>query len=163
MDIVQKITQIIEPTLADMGFALVRVLYQGADTNNTLQIMIERADFSAMQADDCEKVSKALSAILDVEDVIANRYLLEVTSPGIDRPLVKLADYERFSGREAKVETLIPVDGRKRFKGKLLGVDGNQVIMNFAGQELKIEFDIISKAKLVLTDELVAQMLKGNK
>ena len=105
MDIVQKITQIIEPTLADMGFALVRVLYQGADTNNTLQIMIERADYSAMQADDCEKVSKALSAILDVEDVIANRYLLEVTSPGIDRPLVKLADYERFCGREAKVET----------------------------------------------------------
>lgn len=163
MDIVQKITQIIEPTLADMGFALVRVLYQGADTNNTLQIMIERSDFSAMQADDCEKVSKALSAILDVEDVIANRYLLEVTSPGIDRPLVKLADYERFAGREAKVETLIPVDGRKRFKGKLLGVDGNQVVMDFEGQELKIEFDIISKAKLVLTDELVAQMLKGNK
>lgn len=163
MDIVQKITQIIEPTLADMGFALVRVLYQGADTNNTLQIMIERADYSAMQADDCEKVSKALSAILDVEDVVANRYLLEVTSPGIDRPLVKLADYERFCGREAKVETLIPVDGRKRFKGKLLGVDGTQIIMDFEGQELKIEFDIISKAKLVLTDELLAQMLKGNK
>lgn len=163
MDIVQKITQIIEPTLTDMGFALVRVLYQGADTNNTLQIMIERADFSAMQADDCEKVSKALSAVLDVEDVIANRYLLEVTSPGIDRPLVKLADYERFAGREAKVETLIPVDGRKRFKGKLLGVEDNQILIDFEGQELKIEFDIISKAKLVLTDELVAQMLKGNK
>ena len=163
MDIVQKITQIIEPTLADMGFALVRVLYQGADTNNTLQIMIERADYSAMQADDCEKVSKALSAILDVEDVIANRYLLEVTSPGIDRPLVKLSDYQRFTGREAKVETLIPVDGRKRFKGKLLGVDGNQIMINFEGLELKIDFDIISKAKLVLTDELVAQMLKGNK
>ena len=163
MDIVQKITQIIEPTLADMGFALVRVLYQGADTNNTLQIMIERADYSAMQADDCEKVSKALSAILDVEDVIANRYLLEVTSPGIDRPLVKLSDYQRFTGREAKVETLIPVDGRKRFKGKLSGVDGNQIMINFEGLELKIDFDIISKAKLVLTDELVAQMLKGNK
>ena len=163
MDIVQKITQIIEPTLADMGFSLVRVLYQGADTNNTLQIMVERADYSAMQADDCEKISRALSAILDVEDVIANRYLLEVTSPGIDRPLVKLADYERFSGREAKVETLVPVDGRKRFKGKLLGVQDNQIVMDFEGQELKIEFDIISKAKLVLTDELVAQMLKGNK
>ena len=98
-----------------------------------------------------------------MEDVIANRYLLEVTSPGIDRPLVKLADYERFSGREAKVETLVPVDGRKRFKGKLLGVQDNQIVMDFEGQELKIEFDIISKAKLVLTDELVAQMLKGNK
>ena len=163
MDIVQKITQIIEPTLTDMGFALVRVLYQGADTNNTLQIMVERADYSAMQADDCEKISRSLSAILDVEDVIANRYMLEVTSPGIDRPLVKLADYERFNGREAKVETLLPVEGRKRFKGKLKGVDGKQIVIDFEGQELKIDFDIISKAKLVLTDELVAQMLKGNK
>ena len=163
MDIVQKVTQIIEPTLTDMGFLLVRVLFQGADTNNTLQIMVERADYSAMQADDCEKISRSLSAVLDVEDVIANKYLLEVTSPGIDRPLVKLADYERFAGREAKVETLIPVDGRKRFKGTLNGVDGNQVLMNFEGQELKIEFDIISKAKLILTDDLVAQMLKGNK
>ena len=163
MDIVQKVTQIIEPTLADMGFALVRVLYQGADTNNTLQIMVERSDYSAMQADDCEKISRSLSAILDVEDVIANRYLLEVTSPGIDRPLVKLSDYERFKGREAKIETLIPVDGRKRFKGTLQGVDGDLIVMNFDGQELKINFDIISKAKLILTDELVAQMLKAKK
>ena len=163
MDIVQKITQIIEPTLTDMGFALVRVLYQGADTNNTLQIMVERADYSAMQADDCEKISRSLSAILDVEDVIANRYLLEVTSPGIDRPLVKLSDYERFKGREAKIETLMPVDGRKRFKGTLQGVDGDLIVMDFEGQELKINFDIISKAKLILTDELVAQMLKAKK
>ncbi len=163
MDIVQKVTQIIEPTLADMGFALVRVLFQGADNNNTLQIMVERKDYSDMKAEDCEKISRALSAILDVEDVIASRYTLEVTSPGIDRPLVKLADYERFLGREAKIETMVPVDGRKRFKGKLTGVDGDTVIMDFEGQTLNIDFSIISKAKLVLTDELVAQMLKGNK
>ncbi|MBE6450058.1 MAG: ribosome maturation factor RimP [Alphaproteobacteria bacterium] len=163
MDIIQKITKIIEPTLTDMGFCLVRILYQGAETNNTLQIMVERSDYSAMHSDDCEKISRALSAILDVEDIIANRYTLEVTSPGIDRPLVKLADYERFAGREAKIETLVAVENRKRFKGKILKVEENQVVIDFEGQELKIDFEIISKAKLVLTDELLAQMLKGNK
>ena len=163
MDIVQKITKIIEPTLVDRGFELVRVLFQGADTNNTLQIMVERADHTDMKADDCENLSRALSAVLDVEDVIRSRYVLEVTSPGIDRPLVKLPDYERFVGREAKIETIVPVDGRKRFKGKLLGVDGNLVQIEFEGQKQDIDFSIISKAKLVLTDELVAQMLKGKK
>ena len=163
MDIVQKIEQIIQPTLTDMGFALVRVLFQGAEHNNTLQIMVERADFSDMKADDCEKLSRALSAVLDVEDVIASRYTLEVTSPGIDRPLVKLSDYERFADREAKIETIVPVDGRKRFKGKLAGVSGNDVLIDFEGQKLNIDFSIISKAKLVLTDELVAEMLKGQK
>ena len=163
MDIAQKITKIIEPTLTDRGFELVRVLFQGADTNNTLQIMVERADHTDMKADDCESLSRALSAVLDVEDVIASRYVLEVTSPGIDRPLVKLSDYERFAGREAKIETMVPVDGRKRFKGKLLGVDGNVVQIDFEGQKQNIDFSIISKAKLVLTDELVSQLLKGKK
>ena len=163
MDIVQKIIKIIEPTLTDRGFELVRILFQGADTNNTLQIMVERADHTDMKADDCETLSRALSAVLDVEDVISSRYVLEVTSPGIDRPLVKLADYERFVGREAKIETMVPVDGRKRFKGKLLGVEGNTVQIDFEGQKQNIDFSIISKAKLVLTDELVAQLLKGKK
>ena len=163
MDIAQKITKIIEPTLTDRGFELVRVLFQGADTNNTLQIMVERADHTDMKADDCESLSRALSAVLDVEDVIASRYVLEVTSPGIDRPLVKLSDYERFAGREAKIETMVPVDGRKRFKGKLLGIDGNVVQIDFEGQKQNIDFSIISKAKLVLTDELVSQLLKGKK
>ena len=163
MDIAQKIIKIIEPTLIDRGFELVRVLFQGADTNNTLQIMVERADHTDMKADDCETLSRALSAVLDVEDVISSRYVLEVTSPGIDRPLVKIADYDRFAGREAKIETMVPVDGRKRFKGKLLGVDGNMVQIDFEGQKQSIDFSIISKAKLVLTDELVAQLLKGKK
>ena len=163
MDIVQKITKIIEPILVDRGFELVRVLFQGADMNNTLQIMVERADHTDMKADDCEGLSRALSAVLDVEDVIQSRYVLEVTSPGIDRPLVQLADYERFVGREAKIETMVPVDGRKRFKGKLLCVTGNLIQIEFEGQKQNIDFSIISKAKLVLTDELVAQMLKGKK
>ena len=163
MDLVEKITQLIEPVLKDRGFELVRVSYQGNDNNNTLQVMAEHKDGQNMTADDCESLSRALSAILDVEDIIAGRYLLEVTSPGIDRPLVKLQDYDRFKGREAKIETLLPIDGRKRFKGLLKGVQGNQVLIDFEGNEIAIDFSAISKAKLVLTDELVAQLLKGNK
>lgn len=163
MDLVEKITQLIEPVLQDRGFELVRVSYQGNDNNNTLQVMAEHKDGQNMTADDCESLSRALSAILDVEDIIAGRYLLEVTSPGIDRPLVKLQDYDRFKGREAKIETLLPIDGRKRFKGLLKGVQGNQVLIDFEGNEIAIDFSAISKAKLVLTDELVAQLLKGNK
>lgn len=163
MDLVEKITQLIEPVLQDRGFELVRVSYQGNDNNNTLQVMAEHKDGQNMTADDCESLSRALSAILDVEDIIAGRYLLEVTSPGIDRPLVKLQDYNRFKGREAKIETLLPIDGRKRFKGLLKGVQGNQVLIDFEGNEIAIDFSAISKAKLVLTDELVAQLLKGNK
>ncbi len=163
MDLVEKITQLIEPVLQDRGFELVRVSYQGNDNNNTLQVMAEHKDGQNMTADDCESLSRALSAILDVEDIIAGRYLLEVTSPGIDRPLVKLQDYDRFKGREAKIETLLPIDGRKRFKGLLKGVQGNQVLIDFEGNEIAIDFSAISKAKLVLTDELVAQLLKANK
>lgn len=163
MDLVEKITQLIEPVLQDRGFELVRVSYQGNDNNNTLQVMAEHKDGQNMTADDCESLSRALSAILDVEDIIAGRYLLEVTSPGIDRPLVKLQDYDRFKGREAKIETLLPIDGRKRFKGLLKGVQNNQVLIDFEGNEIAIDFSAISKAKLVLTDELVAQLLKGNK
>ncbi len=163
MDLVEKITQLIEPVLKDRGFELVRVSYQGNDNNNTLQVMAEHKDGQNMTADDCESLSRALSAILDVEDIIAGRYLLEVTSPGIDRPLVKLQDYDRFKGREAKIETLLPIDGRKRFKGLLNGVQGNQVLIDFEGNEIAIDFSAISKAKLVLTDELVAQLLKANK
>lgn len=163
MDLVEKITQLIEPVLKDRGFELVRVSYQGNDNNNTLQVMAEHKDGQNMTADDCESLSRALSAILDVEDIIAGRYLLEVTSPGIDRPLVKLQDYDRFKGREAKIETLLPIDGRKRFKGLLKGVQGNQILIDFEGNEIAIDFSAISKAKLVLTDELVAQLLKANK
>ena len=163
MTIEEKITQIIGQTVDAKGYDLVRVLFSGAESDYTLQIMVERKDRQGMSADDCEVLSQSISALLDVEDVIQNRYLLEVTSPGIDRPLVKLDDYERFKGREAKIETLLPIDGRKRFKGTLLGVDGNQVVLNFEEKEVKIDFSAITKAKLVLTDELLKQILKGEK
>lgn len=163
MNTEERIKQIIESSVNAEGFDLVRVLFSGAEKDNTLQIMVERLDGTNMTSDDCEKLSRSLSALLDVEDVIQSRYLLEITSPGIDRPLVKLADYDRFKGREAKIETLLPIDGRKRFKGELLGTDGKKIILNFEGKEIKIDFEAITKAKLVLTDELLKQMLKGEK
>ncbi len=163
MNIEEKIKEIIEPSVNAEGFDLVRVLFSGAEKDNTLQIMVERLDGQNMTSDDCEKLSRSVSALLDVEDVIDSRYLLEISSPGIDRPLVKLSDYERFKGREAKIETLLPIDGRKRFKGTLLGTDGEQIVLDFEEKEIKIDFSAITKAKLVLTDELLKQMLKGEK
>lgn len=164
MDILTKIEQIITPTVTEMGYELVRVLLQGAETNKTLQIMAERQDRKDMQVEDCEQLSRAVSALLDVEDPIRARYTLEVTSPGIDRPLVKPADYERFKGYEMKLETLVPLEGRRRFKGRLSGYDAaaDQVLMTFEGAEIRIPFAQISKAKLVLTDELMASFLKNS-
>lgn len=164
MDILTKIEQIITPTVTEMGYELVRVLFQGAETNKTLQIMAERQDRKDMQVEDCEQLSRAVSALLDVEDPIRARYTLEVTSPGIDRPLVKPADYERFKGYEMKLETLVPLEGRRRFKGRLSGYDAaaGQVLMTFEGAEIRIPFAQISKAKLVLTDELMASFLKNS-
>lgn len=164
MDILTKIEQIITPTMTEMGYELVRILFQGAETNKTLQIMAERQDRKDMQVEDCEQLSRAVSALLDVEDPIRARYTLEVTSPGIDRPLVKPADYERFKGYEMKLETLVPLEGRRRFKGRLSGYDAaaDQVLMTFEGAEIRIPFAQISKAKLVLTDELMASFLKNS-
>ena len=164
MDIINKVSNIIMPTLEEMGYDLVRILFQGAEGNKTLQIMAERQDRRNMQVEDCEALSRSISALLDVEDPIKERYTLEVTSPGIDRPLVKAEDYERFKGNEMKLESLLAIDGRKRFRGKLLGYDAatEQVIMMFEGAEIRIPFAQISKAKLVLTDELVASFLKNS-
>ena len=160
MEVVEKIRKIIEPTATEKGFEIVRLLFQGDAANRTLQIMVERIDRGDMQIDDCETLSKTFSALLDVEDPIASRYTLEVTSPGIDRPLVKPADYERFKGYEAKIETLVPIDGRKRFRGTITGVQDETILFLFEEKEMRIPFSHISKAKLVLTDELVAQFLK---
>jgi ribosome maturation factor RimP len=139
-----------------MGYALVRVAIVGGVARPTLQVMAERKDGAAMSVDDCADISEAISAVLDVEDPIAGAYTLEVSSPGIDRPLVKKADYERFAGFEAKLETAQPVGGRKRFRGRLLGTGEDTVRMRLdSGEELDLPLDGIAKAKLVLTDELI--------
>lgn len=148
---------LIEPTLEAMGYALVRVVIVGAAGRPTLQVMAERNDGAEMSVDDCAAISEAISAVLDVEDPISGAYTLEVSSPGIDRPLVKKADYERFAGFEAKLETAQPIGGRKRFRGRVLGTSAEAVRVKLdTGDEVELPLDSIAKAKLVLTDELIA-------
>lgn len=154
---VDGVATLIEPTLQAMGYALVRVALVGGASRPTLQIMAERADGAAMSVDDCADISHAVSAILDVEDPIAGAYILEVSSPGIDRPLVKKGDYERFAGFEARLETAEPISGRKRFRGRLLGTGAEAVRMKLdTGEEVELPLARITRAKLVLTDELIA-------
>jgi ribosome maturation factor RimP len=154
----QRVAALAEPVLADMGFRLVRVKMSGP----TLQIMAERPD-GTFSIDDCEQVSRALSPILDVEDVIPSRYHLEVSSPGIDRPLVRPSDFEAWSGHEVKIEMAVPVAGRKRFKGSLEGCHEGEVRLFIENPEgaakepvlIGVPFADISDAKLVLTDQLI--------
>jgi ribosome maturation factor RimP len=154
-----RIQDIITPTLESMGYVVVRLQLQG-DRHKTLQIMAERTDRKAMDVDDCTKISRAVSPLLDVDDPIEDPYSLEVSSPGVDRPLVRAEDFDRFAGFEAKVEMTYLVDGRKRFTGRLVGlVDGNvQILVDGVAQDLP--FEDIQKAKLVLTDDLLAAASK---
>lgn len=152
---IQKVTELIEPSLRDMGFELVRVLLMGGQ-RPTLQIMAERADHRPMTVEQCAEISHTVSALLDVADPIASAYRLEVTSPGIDRPLTRRADYDRFAGFEARLETVDPIDGRRRFRGQLLGLSGDDVRVRLAEGERAIPLSQVKKAKLVLTDELLA-------
>jgi len=155
MDLPDRIERMVAPTVEAMGFRVVRVQLSGRDSVR-LQVMVERADERPIQVDDCAAVSRAISAVLDVEDPIAGAYTLEVSSPGIDRPLVRLGDFERFVGREARVETARPIDGRRRFRGRLLGVAGDSVRMAVEGAEVALPYSDIERAKLVVTDELIA-------
>ena len=149
------IAALIQPSLEAMGYRLVRVAFTGG-RRATLQVMAERRDDAPMTVDDCAEISRNVSALLDVADPIAERYDLEVSSPGIDRPLVAREDFERFAGYEAKLETSRPVDGRKRFRGRLLGIEDETVRLRLDGEgEVKLPFGAIAKAKLVLTDELL--------
>ena len=147
-----------------MGYELVRVMLRGRQ-RPTLEVMAERADRAAMTVDDCVEISRAVSALLDVEDPLPGSYVLEVTSPGIDRPLVRPDDFVRFAGLEARVETAEPIDGRRRFKGRLLGVeeaDGTVRIETADGGGVAaIPLAAIKRAKLVLTDELIAAAAAG--
>ncbi len=156
MDLSARVAEIVAPSIAAMGYELVRVQLMG-DRAPVLQVMAERADRAGMTVEDCAEISRAVSALLDVEDPIEGAYSLEVSSPGIDRPLVALADYERFAGHLAKVETRVPVDGRKRFRGSLAGVEGEQVRLDLVDDgSVLLPFEQISRAKLIITDELLA-------
>ena len=138
-----------------MGYDLVRVRLTGG-TGQTLQIMAERRDRAEMTVEDCALISRDVSAILDVEDPLPGSYTLEVSSPGIDRPLVRIADFERFAGFEARVETREAVDGRRRFRGRLAGVENESVLIEVDGNRHAVPHDNISRAQIVLTDELIS-------
>ena len=150
-----EVERLIAPAIAAMGYDIVRVLLSGK-RRPRLQIMAERHDGAGMVVRDCVALSRAIEAILDVEDPIAEGYELEVSSPGIDRPLTRSADFERFAGFEAKIETTVPLEGRRRWVGRLLGLEGETVRIETKEGEVALPCSAIAKAKLVLTDDLIA-------
>lgn len=154
MDATGRIEQIIAPSIESMGYEIVRVQMTGAQ-RPVLQIMAERTDGGPMTVEDCADISRSVSALLDVEDPIASAYTLEVSSPGIDRPLTRRRDFERFAGFEAKLETQMAIDGRKRFKGRLKGLEDDDVLIDTEQGPARVPMETIQRAKLVLTDELI--------
>mgnify|MGYP000291542195 FL=1 len=162
----RRLAGIITPVIEDLGFELVRVRLMGGLTK-TLQIMAERPE-GGITVDECGAISSAVSAVLDVEDPISETYTLEVSSPGIDRPLTRLKDFETFEGYEARIETEEMIDGRRRFKGVIAGVEDDEVLINIEGQgdeeqTIGLKFDWLSDAKLVLTEDLIKEMLRQRK
>ncbi|MEL7149145.1 MAG: ribosome maturation factor RimP [Pseudomonadota bacterium] len=157
----RRLAEIITPVIEDMGFELVRVRLQGGKTA-TLQIMAEKPD-GGIEVDDCAAISTAVSATLDVEDPIEDQYTLEVSSPGIDRPLTRLKDFDAWNGYVAKIETAELIDGRKRFKGVLAGTEDGEVLIEIEEGTIGLNFDWLADAKLVLTDDLIRDVLKARK
>ena len=151
-----KITKIIEPTIVELGFELVRVqLFSSPRVDaSTLQVMAEKED-GTMTVEACAKISREISTLLDVEDPIDGEYVLEVSSPGLDRPLTRKKDFVNFAGYEAKVELIKALENRKRYRGILLGVEDNLILMRVDGEKYQFEFSDVFKAKLVMTDELM--------
>jgi len=148
MEQTHRVEELIAPSLEALGFELVRVRCGGSG-RPTLQIMIERQDHEPLTVDDCASASRSISALLDVEDPIGGAYTLEVSSPGLD-------DFERFAGFHAKIEMTAPIDGRMRFRGQVLGVENGNVRISVDDGSAVVPFETIKKAKLILTDELIA-------
>ncbi|MFN4090544.1 MAG: ribosome maturation factor RimP [Alphaproteobacteria bacterium] len=158
---IERATALIGPVIRAMGFDVVRVAMIGK-SRPTLQVMIEPEGGGGLTVDDCAAVSRALSELLDTEDPIGGAYLLEVSSPGIDRPLTRMKDFDRFAGHEARVDLERPLEnGRKRLQGRLAGTEGDLVRLRVGEDEVRVAFGDIRRAKLVLTDELLAAAEKG--
>lgn len=149
------IAEIIEPSLSAMGYSLVRVVVTSG-RRATLQVMAERRDEAPMTVEDCAEISRSVSALLDVADPIAGAYTLEISSPGIDRPLVRPEDYDRFRGFEARIELGEALAGRKRFRGRLIGTEGTDIRLASEAGEVRLPLALVVRAKLLLTDQLLA-------
>ena len=162
-----RVAALAEPVLADLGYRLVRVRISGT-AGCTVQIMAERPD-GGMAIEDCEAASRALSPVFDANDPIEGAYRLEISSPGIDRPLVRRSDFDRYAGHVAHIEMLAPIDGRRRFRGELLGMQDDSVRLRrtdpAAGDnpEALLPIDDMTEARLVLTDALIAESLRRSK
>jgi ribosome maturation factor RimP len=161
-----RVAAVVEPVLASLGYRLVRVRVT-AFAGCTVQIMAERPDGS-MNVEDCEIASRALSPVLDVADPIESAYRLEISSPGIDRPLVRRSDFDRYAGHIAQVEMQVPIDGRRRFRGELGGTEGDCVRLRRGDAEkdpgdVLLPINDMTEARLVLTDALIAQSLRRSK
>jgi ribosome maturation factor RimP len=152
-----RLLELLDPVADAAGYAIVRLRLMGGDHQRRLQIMAERPSDGEMNVEDCARLSRAISEVMDAADPIAGEYLLEVSSPGIDRPLTRLADFEHYEGYEARLELDRLAEGRKRFKGVLAGVEGDQVAIDLEGEAetAMVPFAWIADAKLVLTDELM--------
>ena len=161
----RRLAGIVGPVIEGLGFELVRIRLMGGKTR-ILQIMADRPE-GGIEVDDCATISTAVSAVLDVEDPIEENYVLEVSSPGIERPLTRLKDFDMWEGYEARIETTELIDGRRRFKGVLAGTDADEVLVELeeGGETVTIglKFDWLADAKLILTDELIAEMLRQRK
>lgn len=148
------IAKMIEPSLTAMGYRVVRVVFTSG-RGATLQIMAERCDEAALTVDDCALISHSVSALLDVADPIPGAYTLEISSPGIDRPLVRAEDYDRFSGFEARIELSEPLAGRKRFRGRLLGTADGDIRLATEAGEMRLPLATVVRARLVITNDLI--------
>ncbi|ODU20973.1 MAG: ribosome maturation factor [Sphingomonas sp. SCN 67-18] len=154
---IAALTTLIEPEAKALGFALVRVKMLGGTSDPTLQIMAERPDTRQLTIDDCAALSRRISALFDEVDPIADAYRLEVSSPGIDRPLTRLSDYADWAGHEARINLAEPQDGRKQLTGVLAGVDGQTITVDMGKHgRMSVAFDAVSHAKLLITDRLIA-------
>ncbi len=151
-----RIAGIIGPSIEALGYELVRVLVLGRD-KPTVQVMADRADGAQISVTDCEKITHTVSALIDVEDPLPGAWTLEVSSAGIDRPLTRVKDWVRFAGHQARVEMLMPVDGRRRFTGVILGADAVAIRLRLEdGSDVVLPMGDVRRAKLMLTDELIA-------
>ena len=152
-----RLLELLEPVAEAAGYEIVRLRLMGGEQQRRLQIMAERASDGDMMVEDCAKLSRAFSEIMDAADPIAGEYVLEVSSPGVDRPLTRLKDFATYEGHEARLELDRMAEGRKRFRGALAGVEGDNVAIDLEGEEhtALIPFTWITEAKLVLTDELM--------
>lgn len=161
----RRLAGIVRPVIEGMGFELVRLRLMGGHTK-TLQIMADRPD-GGIEVEDLAQINTALGAVLDVEDPITDNYALEVSSPGIDRPLTRLKDFDVWNGYEVKIETDVLIDGRKRFRGILAGTEGDEVLIEIDDRGEKVTigltFDILADAKLMLTEDLITEMLRQRK